>query len=98
MYYRGAVAAVICYEVSLHATFAQLGYWINELRQVEPTCRIYLCATKADLLDTYEANPRLSFAESYAEENHAKFFVTSSLTGENIGGFKGLFHCFSNSF
>ncbi|NP_001153388.1 Rab24 GTPase-like [Nasonia vitripennis] len=84
LYYRAAVAAIICYDVTLQRSFRQIEYWISELRRVEESCRIYLCATKCDLLGEFEANPPLSFVESFASEKNAKFFKTSSRTGENV--------------
>lgn len=91
LYYREADAAVICYDVSQLNTFQKLNYWINELRNVVPKCRIYICATKSDLLYKYEANPSLSFAESYALQHDATFVVTSSKTGQNISSYATLY-------
>ena len=53
IYYRGAFAAVICYEVRNRESWDRLKYWINEVRTFERDCKIYICATKKDLLGTY---------------------------------------------
>ncbi|XP_058802872.1 ras-related protein Rab-24-like isoform X1 [Phymastichus coffea] len=84
LYYRNATAAIVCYDVTLENTFRKLNYWINEVRQVEENCRIFMCATKSDLLQQFEANPKLSLAQDYARINGLKFFLTSSKTGENV--------------
>ncbi|KAJ8683430.1 hypothetical protein QAD02_019222 [Eretmocerus hayati] len=84
LYYRGASAAILCHDVSLSSSFHKLNYWMNELRKVVPDCRLYVCATKADLLERYEPSPKLSFARSYAVENGAKYFLTSSKSGLNV--------------
>ena len=44
-------AAILCYEtVSLHS-FDRAMFWANQLKQHEPSCRIFLVATKVDLLE-----------------------------------------------
>ncbi|XP_011504818.1 PREDICTED: ras-related protein Rab-24-like isoform X2 [Ceratosolen solmsi marchali] len=84
MYYRNAAVAILCYDVTIYSTFQKLNYWIGELYKIQESCKIYVCATKLDLLDQYEANPQINFVESYARENGVKFFLTSSKTGENL--------------
>ena len=87
MYYRGASAAILCYDCTLENSFRQISYWLDQLRNIQEPCRLYVCSTKCDLLDTFEARPTLTYAESFAIENNAKFFLTSSKTGYNVGKF-----------
>ncbi|XP_014207862.1 ras-related protein Rab-24 isoform X2 [Copidosoma floridanum] len=90
-YYRGAAAAIICYDVTEAEFFNKAKFWIRELRSVEENCKIYLCGTKKDLLsDTCQANPSLETVREYAESMRIKLFITSSKTGENVDIFSEL--------
>ncbi|XP_001605175.1 ras-related protein Rab-24 [Nasonia vitripennis] len=85
IYYRGAAAAIVCYDVTNPETFSRAKFWMRELRSVEENCTVYLCATKKDLLESVEqANPSLETVEEYADGVQSKFFLTSSKTGENV--------------
>ncbi|RVE41267.1 hypothetical protein evm_014079 [Chilo suppressalis] len=85
MYYRGAHAAVICYEPSCSESWARLRHWLQELRTVEEECKVYLCGTKKDLLDSgavkREVPEDLVATYSQGLRGH---FLTSSKTGENV--------------
>ncbi|CAL7937700.1 unnamed protein product [Xylocopa violacea] len=86
MYYRGAKAAIICYDITKSETFQRAKFWIRELRAVEEGCKLYICATKNDLLDMdgVVPSPDTNVVKSYAAGIQAKFFITSSKTGENV--------------
>ncbi|XP_048002867.1 ras-related protein Rab-24-like [Leguminivora glycinivorella] len=85
MYYRGAHAAVICYDPSCHQSWSRLRHWLTELRTVEEDCKVYLCGTKKDLLDSGLAQREvpLETVATYSQglKGH---FLTSSKTGENV--------------
>ncbi|XP_051169646.1 ras-related protein Rab-24-like [Leptopilina boulardi] len=83
-YYRGAKAAIICYDISNLESFKRAKFWIREVREVEDKCKVYLCATKEDVLKNVSASPDLEIVERYAEGIQSKFFITSSKTGSNI--------------
>jgi len=51
MYYRGARAAILCYAVTDPDSWERLQFWVKELQAVEEKCRLYVAATKLDLLD-----------------------------------------------
>jgi len=36
IYYRGARAAVVCYDITEKSSFARLSFWVEELRKNEP--------------------------------------------------------------
>ncbi|KAF7991368.1 hypothetical protein HCN44_002930 [Aphidius gifuensis] len=85
IYYRGAKAAIVCYDVTDQSSFNKAKYWIRELRSIEEKCKIYLCATKKDLLNLgHDATPSLETVDNYAAGIQSKFFLTSSKTGEMI--------------
>ena len=50
MYYRGAKAAVVCYDVTDARTWEKVKFWVEELKKNESECRIYIVGTKIDLL------------------------------------------------
>lgn len=85
-YYRGASAAVVCYDLTDETSFEKARFWVNELRKNEENCRIYLCGTKKDLIDD-GLRPRkvnAKIASNYAVAIEAKLFETSSKTGEYV--------------
>ncbi|CAH2064965.1 unnamed protein product, partial [Iphiclides podalirius] len=85
MYYRGAHAAIICYEPSSLDTWTRLRHWLHELRTVEEECKVYLCATKKDLLDsgTVVREVPEDIVATYSQ-GLCGHFMTSSRTGENV--------------
>ncbi|XP_071866064.1 ras-related protein Rab-24 [Bombus fervidus] len=86
IYYRGAKAAVICYDITKSNTFQRAKFWIRELREVEEGCKIYICATKNDILEHGAVpSPNIDVVKTYTAGIRAKLFITSSKTGENVG-------------
>ena len=85
IYYRGAAAAVVCYDVTNADSWERLGFWVRELRKIEENCRVYLCACKLDLLKNRRRRPvDYHNTVDFAEEEGATLFETSSKTGENV--------------
>lgn len=86
IYYRGAKAAILCFDLTDKSSFDRIRFWIGELRQHEENCKIYLCATKYDLVDEHpeqRAVPR-NTAQSLAVDCLAELYETSSKTGKDI--------------
>ncbi|CAK9808408.1 Ras-related protein Rab-24 [Anthophora quadrimaculata] len=85
IYYRGAKAAVVCYDITKANTFQRAKFWIRELRSIEEGCKVYICATKKDILE-HGAVPSLdiNIVQTYATGIQSKLFITSSKTGENV--------------
>jgi len=83
MYYRGAQAAIIVYDITNPDTFERAKTWVKELqRQASANIVIALAGNKADL-----ANKRaLEYEEAnaYAEENSLLFLETSAKTAMNV--------------
>lgn len=83
MYYRGAAAALVVYDITDAESFNGAKTWIEELqRQGSADIVIALAGNKVDL-DT-KREVYASDAENYAKENGCIFFETSAKTGENI--------------
>ncbi|KAJ0966456.1 hypothetical protein J5N97_027594 [Dioscorea zingiberensis] len=83
MYYRGAAAAIVVYDISSTESFTRAKKWVEELqRQGNPCLVMALVANKADLEEK-----RKVFAEEgeqYAEENGLFFIETSAKTSQNV--------------
>merc|ERR1719402_1371744 len=86
IYYRGAKAAVVCYSVNDPDAWDKLRFWIEELQKFEKDCRIYICATKMDLIQGDNKKRAVDYHNTtdFADEIGAQLFETSSKTGHNI--------------
>ncbi|KAM3843473.1 ras-related protein Rab-24 [Vipera latastei] len=86
IYYRGAKAAIVCYDLTDRSSFQRAKFWVNELQNFEENCRIYLCGTKSDLLEEDKRRREVDFhdVQDYADEIKAELFETSSKTGQNV--------------
>lgn len=83
MYYRGAAAAVIVYDVTSADSFARAKAWVQELqRQGTPGMVMALAGNKADL----EAQRAVTSEEAaeYAREQGLHFAETSAKTSLNV--------------
>eukprot|EP00123_Amoebidium_parasiticum_P014037 comp22292_c1_seq1/m.33056 comp22292_c1_seq1/g.33056 ORF comp22292_c1_seq1/g.33056 comp22292_c1_seq1/m.33056 type:complete len:203 (-) comp22292_c1_seq1:346-954(-) len=82
MYYRGAQAAIVVYDITSTETFNRAKSWVKELqRQASPNIVIALAGNKADL--PQRAVPQ-DEAQAYAEENGLYFMETSAKTAVNV--------------
>ncbi|XP_034298311.1 ras-related protein Rab-24 [Pantherophis guttatus] len=86
IYYRGAKAAIVCYDLTDRSSFQRAKFWVNELQNFEENCRIYLCGTKSDLLEEDKRRREIDFhdVQDYADEIKAELFETSSKSGQNV--------------
>jgi small GTP-binding protein len=83
MYYRGAAAAVVVYDITNKDSYAGAKSWIKELqRRGDPNVVIALAGNKAD----NEANRAVDAEEvrAYAQENSIIFMETSAKTALNV--------------
>ncbi|KAE8669761.1 Ras-related protein RABF2a [Hibiscus syriacus] len=79
MYYRGAAAAIIVYDMTNQASFERAKKWVQELQaQGNPNMVMALSGNKADLLDARKE------AQTYARENGLFFMETSAKTASNV--------------
>jgi small GTP-binding protein len=83
MYYRGAQAAVVVYDMTNTETFNRAKAWIKELqRQASPSIVIALVANKLDLVQKRVVNAEE--AQQYADENGLLFVEASAKTGQGV--------------
>ncbi|KAB0373159.1 hypothetical protein FD755_014818 [Muntiacus reevesi] len=83
IYYRGAQAAIVVYDITNQEIFARAKTWVKELqRQASPSIVIVLAGNKADL-----ANKRMveyEEAQAYADDNSLLFMETSAKMAMNV--------------
>ncbi|XP_028668727.1 ras-related protein Rab-24 [Erpetoichthys calabaricus] len=86
IYYRGAKAAIVCYDLTDSSSFQRAKFWVKELQNCEEHCKIYLCGTKSDLVEDDRSMRKVDFhdVQDYADEIKAQLFETSSKSGHNV--------------
>ncbi|XP_048423222.1 ras-related protein RHN1-like isoform X1 [Pyrus x bretschneideri] len=83
MYYRGAAAAVVVYDITSMESFVRAKKWVQELqRQANPTLIMFLAGNKADLKEKRKVGSEE--AEQYAKEHGLVFLETSAKTAQNV--------------
>ncbi|XP_065827942.1 ras-related protein Rab-24-like [Oscarella lobularis] len=86
LYYRGAKAAVICFDLTDSSSFERARFWVNELKVTEENCKIFLCGTKYDLVQENRKARKVDAVaiEKFAEETSAPIWETSAKTGHQV--------------
>merc|ERR1712087_767378 len=83
MYYRGAEAAVIVYDITSFDSFEGAKTWVRELKLYgQPNVVIALAANKCDL-DQYRVVSQQE-GKAYARDNEMKYFETSAKTAKDV--------------
>jgi len=84
MYYRGAQAAIVVFDITVPESFKRAQYWVKELqRKGIPDIVIAIAGNKLDLSSTSRVVSSKE-ASSYAEENGCLYFETSAKTAANV--------------
>jgi Ras-related protein Rab-11A/Ras-related protein Rab-11B len=82
-YYRGAVGALLVYDISKHGSFENVERWLKELRDhAEPNIVVMLVGNKSDLKQfrAVETDEAMSFAETH----NLAFIETSALDSTGV--------------
>ena len=82
-YYRGAVGALLCYDISKHSTFENVERWLKELRDhAEANIVVMLVGNKSDLrhLRAVETDEAMAFSE----QHNLAFIETSALDASGV--------------
>jgi len=83
MYYRGAQAAIVVYDITSMDSFERAKSWVKELqRQGSTNIVIALAGNKSDLAAKRAVES--SDAQAYATENSILFMETSAKTAQNV--------------
>ncbi|MFX1296502.1 MAG: GTP-binding protein [Promethearchaeota archaeon] len=80
VYYEGADAAVIIYDVTREETFENVGKWYDDFTKVVGIVPLVIIGNKIDL----DSKIKKEKGEKLALEMHAIFYETSAKTGENV--------------
>ncbi|KAK8477980.1 hypothetical protein V6N13_002547 [Hibiscus sabdariffa] len=83
MYYRGAAAAIVVYDITSLESFERAKKWVQELqRRGNMNLITFLVANKVDLEEKREVGNEEG--ELYAKENGFSFLETSAKTAQNV--------------
>lgn len=83
LYYRGASAAAIVYDITSKDSFAKAKYWVKELQKnASQDIVIILVGNKCDM--DSERDVRTEEAKEYAEENAMEYIEASAKTAHNV--------------
>jgi len=82
-YYRGAVGALLVYDIAKRVTFENVERWLKELRDhAVPNIVIMLVGNKSDLRHLRAVSTEE--AKTFAEQNGLSFIETSALDCTNV--------------
>ncbi|SCV04596.1 LAME_0H19680g1_1 [Lachancea meyersii CBS 8951] len=82
-YYRGAVGALIVYDISKSSSYENCNHWLTELREnADENVAVGLIGNKSDLAHL-RAVPT-DEAKNFAQENQLLFTETSALNSANV--------------
>jgi small GTP-binding protein len=83
MYYRGAAAAIVVYDITKKDSFNGAKSWVKELqRRGDPNVVIALAGNKCDM--DSKRKVQIEEAQQYAQENEIIFMETSAKTAHNV--------------
>jgi len=82
MYYRGAVAAIVVYDITSDESYERAIKWVAEVEQIDSKPVVTLVGNKIDLEKSRVI--QTATARNYATENGLLFAETSAKTGEGI--------------
>ncbi|XP_033843445.1 ras-related protein Rab-17-like [Periophthalmus magnuspinnatus] len=84
LYYRGAHAALVVYDISKRESFLRAQFWLKELEQqyIPGSTVVWLVGNKADLAHNRQVS--VQEAQSLAEDRGLGFMETSALSGDHV--------------
>lgn len=82
MYYRGAKAAVIVYDITDEDTFKGAKTWVSEIKKKSNNCLILLVGNKVDLTNNRKVD--INMVKNYVDDNNIIYMESSAKTGLNV--------------
>jgi len=85
MYYRGALAAIIVYDISNYDSFERVQKWVDELQgqRGDPPI-IAIVGNKSDLIQTRGREVKKELAQNLASDKGSIWMECSAKTGHNV--------------
>ncbi|MCD7459635.1 Ras- protein Rab-2A [Datura stramonium] len=84
-YYRGAVGALLVYDVTRRHTFEQLSSWLADIREhSDPRLTVMVVANKCDVNGEIRAVVSKEEGEEFARSNECLFMEVSARTAVNV--------------
>ena len=82
-YYRGAVGALLVYDITNHRSYEHVEHWLAELRDhADPNIVIMLVGNKNDLAHLRAVS--IDEVTTFAQQNNLAFIETSALEGTDV--------------
>jgi len=82
-YYRGAVGALIVYDIANETTFKNISQWCSEMENhADPNIEVMIIGNKSDLKHMRRVDT--TQAMEYAKEKNFSFMETSALNATNV--------------
>jgi len=82
-YYRGAMGALLVYDITKRESFENCEKWLRELRaNADPTIVAMLVGNKCDMRHRQDVD--VEDAKDFAEDNNLAFIETSALDATNV--------------
>ncbi|KAM0944655.1 putative small GTP-binding protein [Dioscorea sansibarensis] len=82
-YYRGAVGALLVYDITRHVTFENAKRWLMEVRDhTDPNTVVMLVGNKSDLCHVVAVSTE--DGKAFAEKESLYFIETSALESTNV--------------
>ncbi|KAI9255815.1 GTP-binding protein [Phascolomyces articulosus] len=83
-YYRGAVGALLVYDITRKSSFENVDHWLKELREhADNNITLMLVGNKSDLAESGR-QVSVDAAKEYASDSEMLFFETSALNADNV--------------
>jgi len=87
IYYRGAGAAIICYDLTDAESFGRANFWLSELKANVQNCAVYFVGCKLDMIESGERKRAITFddVKRFADANGVRaVFETSAKSGAGV--------------
>eukprot|EP00483_Globobulimina_turgida_P002282 UN02284 len=95
MYYHGATASIVVFDITRHETFERAKMWIQELKEGTKTdCVIALVGNKIDKFSERDPLNKEAMIKQFANKNGLLYIETSAKTNVNV---RNLFVMIANS-
>lgn len=83
VFFKGALGALVVYDITRYESFKRLAVWMKEARQMSPNILLVMAGNKSDLVDLRQVSQQDGM--SYAKQTQCISWIeTSAKTGANV--------------